>query len=213
MLKVLFSLCFLSINLQFRSPTIFTMEPAFYQDAHNVDWGELAQQWIRMKESLPPDQQHTLPEAPPPPSIGISSSYRNDYFNEEKGEAPMEVVKDDDMYHFNEHNPQNYTDLSRRYQTSDISCSVTVKNRNRFNNFSENKSVPSQNQVLGSAKRKMLPAWIREGNLSKSHLTVKCSNLKKKNELFLRSRKNGERKTKVNTGKFGKGKRITFKRL
>lgn len=48
-----------------------------------VDWATLAQQWIRMKETLPVDQ---VPPAPPPPSIKADI---------EAGEAPMDMSKDD----------------------------------------------------------------------------------------------------------------------
>lgn len=60
-----------------------------YQNAPNdsVDWGALAKQWIEMAEVLPPDR---MPEAPPPPPINIK-----DY--EEKGEAPMEVDREDEL--------------------------------------------------------------------------------------------------------------------
>ena len=58
-----------------------------------VDWAQLAQQWIQMKETFPPDQ---VPPAPPPPPIGPLSRER-DCLKEihdvgaEGGEAPMDM--------------------------------------------------------------------------------------------------------------------------
>lgn len=60
-------------------------------DLEKVDWAALAQHWIHMKETCPNDEP--APEAPPPPNIS-----RPDVRDlEEQGEAPMEVVRDDDV--------------------------------------------------------------------------------------------------------------------
>lgn len=51
-----------------------------------VDWAALAQQWIKMKETV-------VPPAPPPPSLG-----NNDMSSDGGGEAPMDMdTKDDDV--------------------------------------------------------------------------------------------------------------------
>uniref|UniRef100_A0A336K7E4 CSON002511 protein n=1 Tax=Culicoides sonorensis TaxID=179676 RepID=A0A336K7E4_CULSO len=86
------------------------MNPAFYQGMPNanVDWAQLAAQWIHMRETLPPEQHNLMPSAPPPPKISLiennvgANSYKQ--YGDEKGEAPMEVVKesdDDYMPNFN----------------------------------------------------------------------------------------------------------------
>lgn len=69
------------------------LNPAAYQNVCNdeVDWAALAQQWIYMKETCP---YEGMPEAPPPPNISNTIS-KKEY--EEKGEAPMEVEKDDEQ--------------------------------------------------------------------------------------------------------------------
>lgn len=58
-------------------------------DLDKVDWAQLAQQWIHMKESCAEPQIEI--EAPPPPRF---SQPIPEY--EEKGEAPMEVEHDDE---------------------------------------------------------------------------------------------------------------------
>lgn len=62
-------------------------------DLDKVDWAQLAQQWIHMKEScgVSADESQIQIEAPPPPRISQSIP---EY--EEKGEAPMEVEHDDE---------------------------------------------------------------------------------------------------------------------
>lgn len=51
-----------------------------------VDWAALAQQWIKMKETV-------VPTAPPPPSINLLTVN-----NDGGGEAPMDMdTKDDDI--------------------------------------------------------------------------------------------------------------------
>lgn len=51
-----------------------------------MDWAALAQQWIKMKETV-------VPPAPPPPSLS-----HDDSNNDDGGEAPMDVdTKDDDV--------------------------------------------------------------------------------------------------------------------
>lgn len=80
-------------------PTQWALNPSAYQNMSNdqVDWAALAQQWIMMKETCPPEQ---VPPAPPPPSIGpvkkksVSSNSGNSLI--EAGEAPMEVENDKD---------------------------------------------------------------------------------------------------------------------
>lgn len=74
-------------------PLQWPLNPSAYQNVCNdeIDWAALAQQWIYMKETCP---YEGMPEAPPPPNISNSIS-RKAY--EEKGEAPMEVEKDDEQ--------------------------------------------------------------------------------------------------------------------
>lgn len=63
-------------------------------DLEKVDWAQLAQQWIHMKESCgvgADEPQMPQIQAPPPPRISHSIP---EY--EEKGEAPMEVEHDDE---------------------------------------------------------------------------------------------------------------------
>lgn len=78
------------------------MNPAFYANTPNanVDWAQLAAQWIHMRETLPSDQLTSFPDAPPPPSITLldhsSDGMSKRLQDEEKGEAPMEVEKDED---------------------------------------------------------------------------------------------------------------------
>lgn len=59
----------------------------------SVDWAQLAQQWIQMKDAFPPDQ---VPPAPPPPPIGPlprerDSSKEIHDVGTEGGEAPMDM--------------------------------------------------------------------------------------------------------------------------
>lgn len=55
-------------------------------DHHSVDWAALAQQWIKMKETV-------VPPAPPPPTINPICSG-----NDGSGEAPMDMdTKEDDV--------------------------------------------------------------------------------------------------------------------
>lgn len=71
------------------------MSQSAYQniDLETVDWAQLAQQWIHMKEScgVRADEPQIQIEAPPPPRF---SQPIPEY--EEKGEAPMEVEHDDE---------------------------------------------------------------------------------------------------------------------
>ncbi|XP_058127956.1 arginine/serine-rich protein PNISR-like isoform X2 [Anopheles coustani] len=67
-----------------------------------VDWGLLAQQWIRMREWSQPVNDF-VPTPPPPPSfhdtadLGVSDCGQGDGTAfDEQGEAPMEVEKEDD---------------------------------------------------------------------------------------------------------------------
>lgn len=83
---------------------------ATYQhiDLEKVDWAALAQQWISMKESCGPQDDGQLPMPPPPPNISvynamdepppppIISSLQPSILLEEKGEAPMEVEREED---------------------------------------------------------------------------------------------------------------------
>lgn len=71
-------------------PTQWALNPSAYQNVANdqVDWAALAQQWIMMKETVPPDQ---MPQAPPPPSIAGKKEVVD-----EGGEAPMDVENDKD---------------------------------------------------------------------------------------------------------------------
>ncbi|RZF40002.1 hypothetical protein LSTR_LSTR002405 [Laodelphax striatellus] len=70
--------------------TQWALNPSAYHNMANdeVDWAQLAQQWIKMKETYPPEQ---VPPAPPPPPM------KPDNADIEGGEAPMEMdTKDDD---------------------------------------------------------------------------------------------------------------------
>lgn len=71
------------------------MSQSAYQniDLDKVDWAQLAQQWIHMKEScgVSTEESQIQIEAPPPPRF---SQPILEY--EEKGEAPMEVEHDDE---------------------------------------------------------------------------------------------------------------------
>lgn len=80
-------------------PTQWALNPSAYQNVANdqVDWAALAQQWIMMKETAPPDQ---MPQAPPPPAI---SSAKKDA--DEGGEAPMDVDNDKDDHDWGEGGP------------------------------------------------------------------------------------------------------------
>ncbi|KAL0116952.1 hypothetical protein PUN28_010079 [Cardiocondyla obscurior] len=69
-------------------PTQWALNPSAYQNMSNdqVDWAALAQQWIKMKETV-------VPPAPPPPNINPVCST-----NDGSGEAPMDMdTKDDDV--------------------------------------------------------------------------------------------------------------------
>lgn len=84
---------------------------AAYQhiDLEKVDWAALAQQWIHMKETstqddkmpdAPPPPNISIGEAPPPPSIShLPPPPKSISLNEmeEKGEAPMEVEREDEI--------------------------------------------------------------------------------------------------------------------
>lgn len=79
---------------------------AAYQhiDLDTVDWAALAQQWIHMKETCvqddtvdlvpPPPPNISIWEAPPPPNISRRLPLNE---MEEKGEAPMEVEREDEI--------------------------------------------------------------------------------------------------------------------
>lgn len=82
--------------------TQWPLNKADYQDLANdqVDWAALAQQWIHMKETCTTDD---LLAAPPPPIISQSENAgqtrsipARSRLHEEKGEAPMEMDRDDD---------------------------------------------------------------------------------------------------------------------
>ncbi|KAG7210304.1 hypothetical protein KM043_011845 [Ampulex compressa] len=69
-------------------PTQWALNPSAYQNMSNdqVDWAALAQQWIKMKETV-------VPPAPPPPSINSVCTS-----NDGSGEAPMDMdTKEDDV--------------------------------------------------------------------------------------------------------------------
>lgn len=69
-------------------PTQWALNPSAYQNMSNdqVDWAALAQQWIKMKETV-------VPPAPPPPSIDSLCPG-----NDSSGEAPMDMdTKEDDI--------------------------------------------------------------------------------------------------------------------
>ncbi|EFN61795.1 Splicing factor, arginine/serine-rich 18 [Camponotus floridanus] len=69
-------------------PTQWALNPTAYQNMSNdqVDWAALAQQWIKMKETV-------VPPAPPPPTINPIYSA-----NDGSGEAPMDMdTKDDEV--------------------------------------------------------------------------------------------------------------------
>ncbi|XP_014295036.1 arginine/serine-rich protein PNISR [Microplitis demolitor] len=60
-------------------PTQWALHPSMYQNMSNdqVDWAALAQQWIKMKETV-------VPPAPPPPSLSDGNDHAG-------GEAPMDM--------------------------------------------------------------------------------------------------------------------------
>ncbi|XP_076293898.1 uncharacterized protein LOC143215561 isoform X2 [Lasioglossum baleicum] len=69
-------------------PTQWALNPSAYQNMSNdqVDWAALAQQWIKMKETV-------VPPAPPPPTINPICSGTDG-----SGEAPMDMdTKEDDI--------------------------------------------------------------------------------------------------------------------
>lgn len=72
-----------------------SLNPNLYQNMSNdqVDWAALAQQWIQMKETLPPEM---VPAAPPPPVISWNRSPEPTTTIGEQGEAPMEVEREED---------------------------------------------------------------------------------------------------------------------
>lgn len=75
-----------------------SLNPNLYQNMSNdqVDWAALAQQWIQMKETLPPEM---VPAAPPPPVISWNRSPEPTTTTiGEQGEAPMEVERDEDPH-------------------------------------------------------------------------------------------------------------------
>lgn len=75
-----------------------SLNPNLYQNMSNdqVDWAALAQQWIQMKETLPPEM---VPAAPPPPVISWNRSPEPTTTTiSEQGEAPMEVERDEDPH-------------------------------------------------------------------------------------------------------------------
>lgn len=67
-------------------PPVFSMNPASYENAENVDWAALAQQWIHMQDTSAPP-----PSAPPPPTFTRTLAQVQRPIYEEKGEADMEV--------------------------------------------------------------------------------------------------------------------------
>jgi len=85
-----------------------------------VDWAALAQQWIKMKETV-------VPPAPPPPSINPVCSA-----NDGSGEAPMDMdTKDDDVPPAP---PAPTISGSGEKRTSDLNGLTSVQN---FNNDNE----------------------------------------------------------------------------
>lgn len=80
-----------------------SLNPNLYQNMSNdqVDWAALAQQWIQMKETLPPEM---VPAAPPPPVISWNRSPETTV--DEQGEAPMEVERDEDPHSSGGHHQQ-----------------------------------------------------------------------------------------------------------
>lgn len=56
-----------------------------------VDWAALAQQWIKMKESVPPAAVPAVAVAPPLPPV----ESKPDVNSKDKGEAPMDMDTDD----------------------------------------------------------------------------------------------------------------------
>ncbi|XP_065339726.1 arginine/serine-rich protein PNISR-like isoform X3 [Cloeon dipterum] len=76
-------------------PQQWALNPAAYQNMSNeqVDWARLAQQWIMMKDSIP--------MAPPPPHLSIPQPAPpgSTVLEEEGGEAPMDISKDEDLSH------------------------------------------------------------------------------------------------------------------
>lgn len=79
-----------SLETDNSNSTQWPLNQAAYQNVANdqVDWAALAQQWIYMKETCTTDDLLT---APPPPIISKPD------FQDEKGEAPMEVEREDEQ--------------------------------------------------------------------------------------------------------------------
>lgn len=86
--------------------TQWALNPSAYQNMSNdqVDWAALAQQWIMMKETAPPEQ---MSQVPPPPNI--TSGGKKEVIDE-GGEAPMDVdnEKDDNDWNADSTNNQDW---------------------------------------------------------------------------------------------------------
>jgi splicing factor, arginine/serine-rich 18 len=129
------------------SPTSsqWPLNPTIYQNMANnqVDWASLAQQWIHMKEAYAPGQQPAgFPSAPPPPPLS-----GKDF--EEKGEAPMEVEKDEEPHHhqsqvtFSNHNAASQRQSHIQSQNSNSNNSNNNNNKN--NNWTTSNSGNNSN--------------------------------------------------------------------
>ncbi|KAG4078984.1 hypothetical protein HA402_001639 [Bradysia odoriphaga] len=202
----------LQLNSDDNAPMQWPMNQAAYQNLSNdqVDWAALAQQWIYMKESFPED--NSMPTAPPPPNISSLRDF------DEKGEAEMEVEKEDepipsllsiqtsrgdDFSNQQDNNWQQSSGWNTHSQhhwrkkpgwntwtnpnvqqsappfrqpllpdptnaSNKNSPSTLWHNSNSDQSGSTDKAKPSVNidnfpTPLDAAKRKTLPAWIRQG--------------------------------------------------
>lgn len=121
-------------------PTQWALNPSAYQNVANdqVDWAALAQQWIMMKETAPPE--HSMPQAPPPPNIGAKKETLD-----EGGEAPMDVDNEKEDPDWNDSvNPSNQ---DWNWQ----------QNWNWGSNWNGPSGVPPPNSVNNSSKSALLP--------------------------------------------------------
>lgn len=147
--------------------------------AANVDWAALAQQWIQMRETLPPDQLSLMPDAPPPPMISNMMPPPPSMIDDgEKGEAPMEVERDDEEPPAQwsrapptqpwQNPPWQVWENQRPPPLIPELQGYTNSNKRKYKQQTEQPVVEApvieeDSSVLDAAKRKKLPAWIREG--------------------------------------------------
>lgn len=145
-------------------PTQWALNPSAYQNVANdqVDWAALAQQWIMMKETAPPE--HQIPQAPPPPNIGNNSTKKD--LIDEGGEAPMDVENEKEDSEWNDSVGTSGQDW---YWQQNMSWS---------SNWNGPSGVPPPNSVNNSSKSALLPTPF-------SHYTSPNSNLDYQKYVFI----------------------------